>query len=253
VGTGVDLFRALSARSAALTVVLAAGCIDFVEPDIAELGAAAVAQVTIRLTDLGTVEINARVAPGLDAAGFRRSVEDPLEVFDRIIEPDSVTRNGTRIYLETWQASPDIVADTVRFQAPAVHPVTAPPPAVQWLGIRRAGSDTASLDEGDDLRLAIRLTEGDARPQPQIQQWFLRLGTDSSAFNISADGVPPDTLRVPAHWIPPGDSIGVRLIFNQSAVLREPPGDYMGVITVDTRLFWTVRRRSVVAAQRPVQ
>lgn len=237
-----------------LGLLLAGGCIDFVEPDIAELGAPAVIQATIRLTDLGTVEVDARLVPGLDGAGFRRSVEDPpLEVLGRIVDVDSVSRNGTRRYVASWLASPDIVADTVTFRAPAVRPVSAAAPAIQWLGIRREGEDTVSLDEDEDLRLAIRLTPGDAQPQPQIRQWFLRLGNDSTAFNISADGVPPDTVLVPSQWIPTGDSVGVRLIFSQSSVLRDPPGDYVGVITVDTRLFWTLRRRSLIAAQRSVR
>jgi hypothetical protein len=237
VGTGSHLLRALTLLAAAL----AAGCLDFIEPEIPEMGAPAVLQATVRLTDRGEVTVEARLEPGLDGAGFRRRVDDPaLTVLGRVLVPDTVLRNGARVWDTQWQASPDIVASEVRLASPAVASIGATPPSVAWLGLRAVGPDTIRLARGVDLLLPLVLTPGAPQPLPQIRQWFLRLAGRSGAFNVSADGPPPDTIFIPARWIPAGDSLEVRLIFNQSSVLHDPPGDYIGLITLDTRLFWTL-------------
>ncbi len=254
-GDGGDLPGALR-RSAALGALVAcagvAGCIDFVEPDLPDLGAPAVIEATIRLTDRGTVDVDARLVPGLGADGFRRELSgNALEVLGRALEPDSVQSNGTRRYLASWSTDPGVVGQTVSLRAPAVKAVTAPPPAMDWVAVERAGPDSLGLEAGQDLSLRVRVGSSPLQPKPAIRQWFLRLGGKDGAFNISADGPPPDTIFVPARWIPAGDSIEARLIFSQSVNLQDPPGDYLGLITLDTRLFWTVRVRASGPQEKP--
>jgi hypothetical protein len=233
----------LTSRWAPLILGLAgSGCIDFIEPDIPELGAPATVQATLRLTDLGTAEVDVYVTPGLDSAGALRSLSDrPPEALGRRLEVDSIRRNGTRRYTESWLTGANVVAQPIRFRAPNITRVQAAPPAVEWVGVRRAGPDTIRLRPGEDLLLPVALGQGSGAPEPGIRQWFLRLAGSSGTFGLSADGTPPDTIYVPARWFPRDHELDVRLIFNQSSILRPPPGDYIGVINVDVRLFWTVR------------
>jgi hypothetical protein len=235
-------------RTCVLAVLAAVGCVDFIQPELPELGAAAIIEATIRLTDRGTVEIDARLVPGLDEAGFRRGVRlDTIEVLGRRIGADSIARNGTRRYVEQWEAGREIVGEPITFHAPELSGVSATPPAVRWAGVRRADSDTVVLDRGSELRLLVAPGDGSLDPPPDIRQWFLRLDGDDGGFNIGADGPPPDTIFVPSRWIPAGDTVHVRLIFSQSVLLQQPPGDYVGLVTLDTRLFWTLLLRDAGA------
>jgi hypothetical protein len=245
-GAGIDILRSLRIAPAPLLLVFASqGCLDFVEPDIPEMGAPATLQATVRLTDLGTAEIDAQLMPGLDGSGARRQLTGtPLEVLGQAIDADTIRRNGVRRYLESWIAPDSVVGQRITLRAPGVEGVLAAPPSIQWLGIRKLGSDTLDLAAAQDLRLPVDLGNGVSSPQPEITQWFLRLAGDSAAFGISADGMPPDTIVVPAHWLPRGEELDVRLIYNQSSILRSPPGDYVGVITLDVRLFWIVHIRN---------
>lgn len=224
-----------------LSLVLS-GCIDFVEPDLADLGAPAVIQATLRVTDLGEAEVDALLAPGLDGAGLRRAVtHDTLFALGRPVGPDSIARNGSRRYRAAWTAPPGTVGEPVTFRAPFLSALEASPPEVTWTGARRVGPDTVTLTRGNDLVLEIEPGGGTALPIPDVQHWFLRLEGDDAGFNISADGPPPDTIIVPARWIPAGGQVAARLIFAQSAVLDDGPGDYVGLITLDIRLHWTLR------------
>jgi len=221
--------------------VLLAGCIDFVEPELPELGAPAVIQVTMRVTDRGEAEVEALLAPGLDRAGLQRTVlRDTLFVLGRAVVPDSIARNGSRRYRDAWQASAGAVAEPVTFRAPHLADLGASPPEVTWTGARRLGPDTLAVVRGGDVVLEVGGGAGTALPEPELQQWFLRLEGEEGAFNISADGPPPDTIQIPARWIPAGREVAARLIFAQSAVLEEGPGDYVGLITLDIRLHWTL-------------
>lgn len=236
---------------ALLPVLASPGCIDFVEPDIPELGAPATLQATVRLTDLGTVEIDAELRPGLDGSGERRRLTgEPLELLGQVIDADTVRRSGNLRYIESWAAAESIVGERIPLLAPGIEGVQAAPPSIEWVGARKLDADTLELQTGNDLILRVALGPGESLPRPSIRQWFLRLAGDSAAFGISADGVPPDTIHVPARWLPRGNKLDVRLIYNQSAVLQSPPGDYVGVITLDVRLFWTVQLRAATAARQ---
>lgn len=248
-GAGSHFLRALKRVPAAALGMLVVCCIDFVEPDLPELGAPAVIEATIQLSDRGSAGISARLAPGLDETGRRRQVADEsIEVLGRTLGPDSVLRNGTRSYAVTWVADPSVVAQPASFRAPVMRGVEAPPPGIEWTGIRRLDEDSLNLERGRDLELLIGRGPGVASPAPDIRQWFLSMKGDSSTFGISADGPPPDTILVPARWIPEGDRIEIRLIFSQSAFLQPPPGDYLGLVTLDTRLYWTLRLTAPTAS-----
>jgi hypothetical protein len=233
----------------ALLALAMTACIDFIAPDIPELGAPAVVEATIRLTDVGTSDVDVRLVPGLDEDGFRRHVpRDTVDVLGFPIGPDSVLRNGTRRYLGTWEFDRDGVARPATFRAPEVEGVVAPVPAIDWAGLRRLDADTLDVRRGEDLVLRIETYSEPLEPRPDIRQWFLRLEGDSTAFGVNADGPPPDTLVIPARWIPGGDELRVRLIFSQSVLLNPPPGDYLGLVTLDSRLHWTIRIRDAAIA-----
>jgi hypothetical protein len=251
-GDGVDILRALK-RAVPVAALAVSGCVDFVAPDLPELGAPAVIEATIRLTDQGVAELDARLVPGLDIAGYRRPIpHDTIDVLGLRIAPDSTYRNGTRRYVERWAVDPAAVGLPARFLAPDVDGILATRPSIEWAGIRRIGADTIEPGPEGDVMLYVAMGEGGALPAPAIRQWFLRLEGDTSAFGISADGPPPDTIFVPARWIPEGETISIRLIFSQSAVLQPPPGDYLGLVTLDSRLFWTLRvRGAAFPAARP--
>lgn len=249
-GDGIDLPGAVK-RIAMIAAVALAGCIDFVEPDLPELGAPAVIQAAIRLTDRGDAEIEALLAPGLDQAGLRRGVaRDTVHVLDRAVTPDSIARNGSRRYRAVWAASGTVVAEPVTFRAPSLEDPVLSPPELTWTGARRLGPDTLDIGAGEDLVLEVRSGSGTESPPPDLRQWFLRLEGDEGAFNISSDGPPPDTIQVPARWIPAGETVAARLLYAQSAVIENAAGDYVGLVTLDIRLHWTIRRNGLPAGAR---
>ncbi len=230
--------------AAALAATCATGCIDFADPNIpgiSDRGSSAVFEARVIVTDSGRVNVDARLAPGLDFDGFRRPVTAPrLDVLDRGLEPDSVGRDGTLRYLESWGVGRSALLGPITLLAPSVDGVRAPPPAVEWFSLRNVGPDSIRLRRGDDLHLAVAEVEGISSPQPSIRQWFLTLSSGDRSFRLGSDGVPPNPISVPPQWIPEGDTVHVRLIFNQQGILSAPPEDYVGVITADTWLFWTV-------------
>ena len=243
-GAGVNIPRTLNrALGAAFAGACATGCIDFVEPNIpgiSDRGSAALFEARIVVTDSGRVNTDARLTPGLDFEGFRRPVTAPqLEVIGRVLEPDSVRPDGTLRYIASWDVGPNTLLAPITLRAPEVEGVVAPL-AIEWFGLRRAGPDSIRLLEGEDLLLPVAAVDGTSRPEPSIRQWFLTLSSGGHSLRLSADGVPPDPISVPPRWIPQGDTVHVRLIFTQSAILEESPGDYLGVVTADTWLSWSV-------------
>ncbi len=243
-GAGSHLPRALSAgpRHGLLTLALlaCAGCLDFVDPVLASRGAAAVAAATIVVNDAGDVALMLRVLPGLDSAGVPRDVTDgTTRLLGRAIGPDSITLREW-IYDTTWQADPAQLAGPITFQAPAVRGVAAPP-AFTWYGVRRLDPDTITLVAGRDMVLTLNARGGSPAPAPAQRQWFMTLASTGGVFRLGADGIPPDTVIVPARWIPAGDIVRVLLIWVQTADIRPPPGDYIGLVTLNAQTTWVVR------------
>ena len=223
---------------------LATGCVDFVFPNIPGIedrGGPVRFNGHVVVTDSGRVSANATLRPGLDIDGYKRPVTMPfLRVMDDVLEPDSVLRDGTRRYRASWERGPDVMAGPLTLVAPRVEGVQGAPPGVEWFGLRRAGPSSIRLSEGEDLLLPIIEVEGTTGHPPPVRQWFLTLSSGDRSYRVSSNGMPPIPVSVPPRWIPEGDTVRVRLIFSQSAVLREPPGDYVGAVTIDSWFLWTV-------------
>jgi len=245
VGAGSDLPRALTRttqRAALLLLALSpmAGCLDFIDPILPSRGAAAVVTAHVNVTERGDVELTVRLLPGLDSAGVPRAVASrAARLLSRAIEPDTVTLREW-VYHETFTVPAAQVAGPIIFEAPAVRGVGAPP-AVTWYGVRRMDPDTLTLRAGQDMRLVLDADLGMPAPAPATRQWFMTLASTGGVFRLGADGVPPDTVIVPARWVPAGDIVRVLLIWVQSADIRPQPGDYIGLVTLDVRASWTVR------------
>jgi len=228
-------------RASLAAILLLPSCIDFIEPDLPDRGAPAVIQATLRLLDDSILQVDARLAPGFDEVGLgRRITRETLRVAGRDVPPDSVLRNGTHVYRTDLDVAP-LALGAIVFEAPVVRDV-ASPPAARWFPVRRAGADSLELAIGEDLVLTTAPADGSPEPPPTIQQWTLSLVAGGARFTIAASGVPPDTIVIPARWLPgsPNGAILARLVYQQTADLRAPPGDYIGLITFDTRIGWTI-------------
>lgn len=225
---------------------VATGCIEFAYPDIPGIenrGGPARISARLIVTDSGRISANATLRPGLDVDGYKRPVTRPfLRVMDSILEPDSVHRDGTLQYVESWMRDPDTIAGPLTLAAPRIEGILGAPPAVEWFGLRRDGPATVRLPEHEDLVLPLAEVERRSAPPPSRRQWFLTLLPSSGgrSYRVSSDGLPPIPVSVPPRWIPEGDTVRVRLIFSQSATVRDASGDYIGAITVDSWLLWTV-------------
>jgi len=239
VGTGVDIPRALIRLAALLAL---AGCIDFVEPELPGRGAPAVLQLIVRLRELSEVEVEGRLVPGLDEGGIRRRLADErIRVMGREFGPDSTSKTGTRVYRASWTASGAGFAGAIEARGPGLAGLDSAP-GFRWYTLRRRGPAEVALGPSADLPLPVDLDPGAAQPEPEIRQWFLMLAGAGQVFRLGADGPPPSTILVPAHWVPAGDSVAVMLIYQQSSEVEMPPGGYIGLLTLDTRISWTVRR-----------
>jgi hypothetical protein len=235
VGTGSHVLRALTLAS------LCAGCIDFIEPDLPARGAPAVLELTVRLLETDTTQVEGRLVPGLDEAGVpRRITDERLRVLGRGIEPAAVAKNGTRVYRTDWPGAAADAADAIEARGPVVEGLLSP--GIRWYGMRRSGPASVPLDTTADLRLTVEVITGSAEPDPEIRWWFLTLSDTTGAFRLGGDGAPPDTIVVPARWVPKGDSISALLLYQQSTTIEGPDGEYVGLFSLDSRVSWVVRR-----------
>lgn len=237
-GAGSPILRALTAAALAAVV---ASCIDFVAPDLPELGAPAVFDAALRVQENGSVQIDARLSPGLTDDGLRRQVTRPaVRVLDRDVEPRSGGLDGRRSYFEEWRTTRDSVAGTLSIEAPAVAGVGSPP-ALRWPGIRKLDGDTVFLTSEQDLVLHVHTAADDA-PAPLNRSWLLQLDGFESSFVIGARGVPPETLAIERRWLPAplGGSISAVLSYSRSVSVRPENANYIGVLLVDSRVAWTV-------------
>ena len=179
----------------------AASCIDFVAPDLPALGAPAVFDASLRVRDGGSVQIEARLSPGLTEDGLRRRItRTSVRVLGRAVEPSAGGLDGRRIYFEEWRTTPDSVAGALTIEAPAIAGVGAPP-ALRWPGIRKLDRDTVFLAPEADLVLHVH-TPADADPQPLNTSWLLQLEGFESSFVIGARGAAPQRSRSSAAGCP---------------------------------------------------
>ncbi len=236
-----DRGHILRALSATLVAWQAAGCIDFVEPELPDRGAPAVAQLTVVVSDSGALFLTGEVAPGIAASGLRRALlDDGVRAGGLVLPPTDTTLGGGRRYNVRRNVDPALVASVIEIQAPRVSS-TAAAPTVRWPGLRRVDANTVARVAAGELRLHVASTGTAAGTAPEIRQWFLTLFGDRGTFRLGADGPPPDTLVIPARWVPEGPFVRVRLIYQQSGRVS---GDaqYVGLMVLDVRLHWTVRR-----------
>jgi hypothetical protein len=218
-----------------------AGCIDFVEPELPERGAPAVLQLTVRFLATGTTEVDGRLVPGLDEAGVPRRVTDArLRVLGHELEPDATTSAGTRVYRADWPGGAADAAGPITARGPGVEGLAAP--GIRWYALHHDGPASLTLAADSDLRLTVAVTAGVAEPEPDIRWWFLTLSDSTRVFRLGADGAPPDTILVPARWVPAGDSLSAALSYQQSARIESQSEHYVGLFTLDTRVSWVVRR-----------
>ncbi|MGH7554574.1 MAG: hypothetical protein ACREMQ_16340 [Longimicrobiales bacterium] len=244
------LTRAMACACRVATLALLAACdIDFVEPDLPERGAPAVFEATLRTNDGATVDLQARLAPGLDESGLRRGLlRASVRLLGTDVLADSVLRNGTRVYRAALPLGP--ATRPITLEAPQVEDVTAMIPVVRWSEIMRQGSDTVEVARGSDLVLMVDTTRAAVQPAPAIRQWVLLLRGDGDEFlTIGSNGTPPDSIVVPARFIPASASgfLTARLVHQQLMTFRPAPGDYIALVTLDASIAWTVRVRGAAA------
>lgn len=247
-GTRGDLPLALRrvAATAACALTLT-GCVqfDFLEPDLPESGAPVVFQANVYIDETGTFRLDGSLVPGLNFDGFRRTVlNDTIGVSSLDVTPSAIAGNGTRTY-----AFPTHVADPVSFTQPliitppVVADVGAVPPVLRWYGLNRVDGDSLIVPRGAELMLRVSNQAARNQPGPQIRQWFLELATDSTSFRLGGSGEPPDTIRVPAYWIPPSSNgrIAAYLTYYVAGTYRPFPGDYLLIVGANMRLRWNIR------------
>src|SRR5690606_24143665 len=181
-----------------------AGCVDFVEPDLAERGAPAVLRLDVRIAG-DSAAVEARLTPGIDEDGFIRVAgADPLRVEGVAVTVTSLAETGTRTYDATVRLPAGATAGGIRIEAPAVDDVDAPPPAVQWPALVDARG--AVVPQRPDGRVVISpVVAGESVPEPDLRQWSLRLDGAGAAVTITATGLPPDSIVVPPDLLPPFD------------------------------------------------
>lgn len=216
---------------------MGAGCLDFVEPELPERGAPAVAQISVVLSDSGALSVNATVAPGFDDDGLRREVLDAtIATAGYTVSPDTLESGDLR-YAVTLAVDTAVTARAIDIRGPRVAGTTGIP-LVRWPTVGRADGDTVSVEADGTLRLHVRVEEDAGAPAPDTRQWFLTLAGDSTTFRLGSDEPPPEELEIPARWVPAG-VVSARLIYQQSATLRIGE-NYVSLLTLDMRLHWTI-------------
>lgn len=226
-----DLLRAL------ILALPLAGCFDFVEPDLPQRGAPAVARLTVSLSDSGTVSLDGLVAPGLAADGFPREVRDPTVIAVDLPFLPADSADDLR-YSETRTIDPGLLAAPGIIRGPELAR-TRGTPTLRFRGLARLDGDTVALEADGSLRLHMEV--GTVGAVADVRQWFLTLTGDTMVFRLSSDGPPPPVIDVPARWVP-GDApfVTARLIYQQSSRIQTVV-DYIGLYVQNLELHWIVR------------
>jgi hypothetical protein len=237
VGAGSRVPRALIGALA----VAASACIDFVEPDLPFRGEPALYQGVLRVWDDGRVGADGSLRPGFDDDAVQREVRrETLRALNRTVPPAAVGEDGTHTYNDGWTTTRDSVAGALVFEAPLLAG-DAPPPGFRWSGVATPQDDTLMVARGADLTLVVE-TGSIEEPAPNTRQWLLSLSGSSGTLRIGADGVPPDTLLVPARFLPLPNAgfFAATLSYTRSLAVPQP-SEYTGILTLDARIDWVVR------------
>ena len=226
---------------AIVAVLGCSACFDFVAPEFPEAGAPALFRTTVFLDD-DLLRVNATLAPRFDRFGFEREVpNDTMYVNGMAVVPDDTAAFGVRTYAQSWSRKPASVANGIEVRAPEVEGIVAPAPVARWVPAVRIGSDTVTITAGEAIVLHLDATPGESEPSSAFRQWFLTLNSDTTTLRISADAAPPDVLTIPREFVPTEDgTVSVLLIDRFSTRTQLAPGDYQGILDLDSRLRWTV-------------
>jgi len=238
--------RALSVSSALSALLLAGGCVDFAAPRLPNAGAAALLQLSVGLQEAGVLIVNGQVQPGRDSSGVTRvPLDSALYVAGHVVEADTVLARNTLPFSATFAVPREALTGPITIAAPEIAGIQAPAPILVWYGIVKVGPDTVIVERGSDAVLRANARLGQPIPQAQTRQWFLTLNGPLGNIQVSGSGYPPDSMRVPPQWLPgtPPARINASLLYYQSAQLRDPPGDYIGNVSMDARLQWVVLLR----------
>lgn len=217
-----------------------ASCLDFVEPELPERGAPAVARISVVLTDSGAVALNGTLAPGFDDDGLRRVVRDAsVTAAGEVFLPTDTAADGSLVYVSGRAVALDVMGREVQIRGQVVEPSLVAP-LVTWPGLRTPDPDTVRRGPDGSLRLHVETvaTMSQPEPAPSTSQWFLTLTGADNTFRLSADGPPPEELEIPAQFVPAGP-VAARLIYQQSATLQVAP-TYLSLIMLDLRIHWTI-------------
>jgi hypothetical protein len=229
----------------------AGACIDFVEPELPFRGAPPHFEGVLRVWNDGSAGADGALTPGYDDYAVLRVIErETLRALNRAVPPTTVTADGTRVYNDRWTTTRDSVAGMLVFEAPPVAGVTSRP-GFRWSGIATPQDDTLTLSAGADLALVVE-TATLEDPEPTTRQWLLSLAGATGTLRIGADGIPPDTLLVPARFLPEPDGGHFAATLSYTRALGSAqPSDYTGVVTLDARIRWIVRIADPQGAERP--
>jgi hypothetical protein len=227
-------------------LLLAGGCIDFVEPTLPNAGAPALASLSVSFQEAGVLIVGGQVQPGRDSSGVTRVPQDS-SVFVAGIEipADTVLARNTLRFSETLAVPRELLRTAITVTTPPISGILAPPPIFIWYGIEKLGGDTVFVEPGGDAVLLVNARLGEAFPAVQVRQWFLDLVGSQGVIRVSGNGYPPDSMRIPPQWLPatPPATVTASLLYYQSGQVNEPPGDYRGNLAMDVRLQWVVRLR----------
>lgn len=228
-----------------LVALASAGCLDFAEPDLPDIGAPAILEANISLRADGTFVVNANLVPGLTVDALTRSFPqgDSIVVYGHAIKPHTTTAAERRMYNFGDSAGARLFDRPLTLEAPMVEDVRAIPRPISWRTARRAGPDTVVARRGDDLVLPVGRTGTAHSITPQREEWILFLTTESQTYRVGANGPPPDSIVVPARWIPTPTNGKVRLLLWHSlnTTLREFPGDYILNLSALVEVGWNLR------------
>jgi hypothetical protein len=222
-----------------------ASCLDFADPLIPVASSTAQLSATMRVFDQGVFQVDGFLSPGTDSAGFQRTVESPfIQARGITVEPKTLGARGVRNYSTTVQLPPNSTGGPFQLTAPVVRDVGTLPDVLLY-GLERVGGDTISVAPGADIELRFVPPLATTSPAAPFRQWFIEVRGAFNTFRISADGIPPTTLRIPRTFIPSGATrADVFLAYLQTASVSSPTRQYSGNVVLDVRMDWVVLFRT---------
>lgn len=179
--------------------------------------------------------------PGTDLSGETRTVLDGApRVLGVSVAPADTTALGRRHYASRWTLPGDSVGPVV-LEAPRVAALSPPDPVVHWSVPWSQSADTVRLAPGQDLPLVLTVRPDTAsRPAPNFENWQVEV-SGTRGFRIGADGPPPDTLVIPARFLPPSpDSTLVARMSIVEGITPAPGQNYQIVFALSVALAWII-------------